>query len=252
MHYELSRNRQHREANRAEYDTFNVMLCDWPTNDGGEHPGKGRKLHRSNHHHDQKPESLRTTGASRLHKSCDQSKIERPLARFIFPFDMSRQRPSRNVYNSHEFYPGPAMSLNDCWAVYGSDSVVSRICDNRNSSVRGDNRSHALNNDPREREAKKCRAQNMAQDRTVSGHTASRIPQRPAKRKDLRELAFPNPGLRHHGMEFFVVRPPIESQRQFNRGVTVAETLKKAHRASLAEPDAMFALLQHRAFRGEL
>jgi hypothetical protein len=92
----------------------------------------------------------------------------------------------------------------------------------------------------------------MTQDRTVSGHTASRIPQRPAKREDLRELAFPNPGPWHQGMEFFVILPPIESQREFARRVTAAETLKKAHRVSLAEPDALFASLQHRAFRGGL
>jgi type I restriction enzyme S subunit len=30
------------------------------------------------------------------------------------------------------------------------------------------------------------------------------------------------------------------------------ETLKSAHRTSLAELDALFASLQHRAFRGEL
>jgi type I restriction enzyme S subunit len=30
------------------------------------------------------------------------------------------------------------------------------------------------------------------------------------------------------------------------------EKLKAAHRASLAEMDALFASLQHRAFRGEL
>jgi type I restriction enzyme S subunit len=46
--------------------------------------------------------------------------------------------------------------------------------------------------------------------------------------------------------------PPLPSQREFARRVTAVEKLKTAHRASLAELDALFAALQHRAFRGEL
>ncbi len=46
--------------------------------------------------------------------------------------------------------------------------------------------------------------------------------------------------------------PPITLQREFARRVTAVERLKTAHRASLAELDALFATLQHRAFRGEL
>jgi type I restriction enzyme S subunit len=46
--------------------------------------------------------------------------------------------------------------------------------------------------------------------------------------------------------------PPISLQREFARRVGVVEKLKTAHRASLAELDALFATLQHRAFRGEL
>jgi type I restriction enzyme S subunit len=46
--------------------------------------------------------------------------------------------------------------------------------------------------------------------------------------------------------------PPIPLQREFARRVTAVEKLKTAHRASLAELDALFATLQHRAFRGEL
>jgi type I restriction enzyme, S subunit len=46
--------------------------------------------------------------------------------------------------------------------------------------------------------------------------------------------------------------PPIELQREFARRVTAVEKLKTAHRASLVELDALFASLQHRAFRGEL
>lgn len=46
--------------------------------------------------------------------------------------------------------------------------------------------------------------------------------------------------------------PPITLQREFARRVTAVEALKMAQRASLAELDALFATLQHRAFRGEL
>ena len=46
--------------------------------------------------------------------------------------------------------------------------------------------------------------------------------------------------------------PPLALQREFARRVVVVEKLKAAQRASLAELDALFAALQHRAFRGEL
>jgi type I restriction enzyme S subunit len=46
--------------------------------------------------------------------------------------------------------------------------------------------------------------------------------------------------------------PPIELQREFARRVQAVEKLKTAQRASLAELDALFSTLQHRAFRGEL
>ena len=46
--------------------------------------------------------------------------------------------------------------------------------------------------------------------------------------------------------------PSEEWQREFARRVTAVEALKTAQRASLAELDALFATLQHRAFRGEL
>jgi type I restriction enzyme S subunit len=46
--------------------------------------------------------------------------------------------------------------------------------------------------------------------------------------------------------------PPLELQQEFSRRVAAVEKLKAAHRASLAEMDALFASLQHRAFRGEL
>ncbi len=46
--------------------------------------------------------------------------------------------------------------------------------------------------------------------------------------------------------------PPLPLQREFARRVTAVERLKTSHRASLAELDALFATLQHRAFKGEL
>lgn len=48
------------------------------------------------------------------------------------------------------------------------------------------------------------------------------------------------------------ILPPLDLQRDFVRGVVAVEKLKTAHRASLVELDALFATLQHRAFRGEL
>lgn len=46
--------------------------------------------------------------------------------------------------------------------------------------------------------------------------------------------------------------PPLELQREFARRLASLERLKVAQRDSRAEIDALFASLQHRAFRGEL
>jgi type I restriction enzyme S subunit len=46
--------------------------------------------------------------------------------------------------------------------------------------------------------------------------------------------------------------PPFPLQQQFAGDVAAVDKLKSAHRASLAKLDALFASLQHRAFRGEL
>jgi len=46
--------------------------------------------------------------------------------------------------------------------------------------------------------------------------------------------------------------PPLELQREFTCRVTSVERVKTAHLASLSKLDALFATLQHRAFRGEL
>jgi type I restriction enzyme S subunit len=67
-----------------------------------------------------------------------------------------------------------------------------------------------------------------------------------------RVVAQPNINAKQYGMELSVPLPPIELQREFARRVTAVEALKTAQRASLAELDALFATLQHRAFKGEL
>ncbi len=46
--------------------------------------------------------------------------------------------------------------------------------------------------------------------------------------------------------------PALPLQQEFARRIAAVERLKSAHRAHLAELDALFASLQHRAFRGEL
>jgi type I restriction enzyme S subunit len=51
---------------------------------------------------------------------------------------------------------------------------------------------------------------------------------------------------------FRLPAPPLSLQNDFARRVAAVEKLRTAHRASLAEMDALFASLQHRAFRGEL
>ena len=46
--------------------------------------------------------------------------------------------------------------------------------------------------------------------------------------------------------------PPLPLQQEFARRVEAIERLKTTHRESLTQLDALFASLQHRAFRGEL
>jgi type I restriction enzyme S subunit len=52
--------------------------------------------------------------------------------------------------------------------------------------------------------------------------------------------------------EMPVAVPPISLQHEFACRVAAVERVKAAQRASLAKLDALFASLQHRAFRGEL
>ena len=49
-----------------------------------------------------------------------------------------------------------------------------------------------------------------------------------------------------------IILPPRPAQDKFARQANAVEKLKAAHHASHAELDALFASLQHRAFRGEL
>ncbi len=46
--------------------------------------------------------------------------------------------------------------------------------------------------------------------------------------------------------------PPLTLQQEFAHRIEAVEKLKAVHRASLSELNALFASLQHRAFRGEL
>jgi type I restriction enzyme, S subunit len=48
------------------------------------------------------------------------------------------------------------------------------------------------------------------------------------------------------------ILPPLELQQKFTQRVKAIEELKTTHQKSLTELDALFASLQHRAFRGEL
>ncbi|OFW15301.1 MAG: hypothetical protein A3H29_04965 [Acidobacteria bacterium RIFCSPLOWO2_02_FULL_67_21] len=61
------------------------------------------------------------------------------------------------------------------------------------------------------------------------------------------------PGLNFEQIRRFQVPvPPVPQQGRFAQRVDTVEKLKVVHRASLAELDALFTSLQHRAFRGEL
>ena len=49
-----------------------------------------------------------------------------------------------------------------------------------------------------------------------------------------------------------ITLPPLPLQKAFAARIAAIENLKTTHRASLTQLDALFASLQHRAFRGEL
>jgi len=71
----------------------------------------------------------------------------------------------------------------------------------------------------------------------------------------LRMSPIPNLGYSRHMREVKRLRymvPPLALQETFAHRITAIETLKTTHHAALAALDALFASLQHRAFRGEL
>jgi type I restriction enzyme S subunit len=68
---------------------------------------------------------------------------------------------------------------------------------------------------------------------------------------ELRTVAQPTLNIKQLA-ETPVMLPPFPLQQQFAGDVAAVDKLKSAHRASLAKLDALFASLQHRAFRGEL
>jgi len=79
----------------------------------------------------------------------------------------------------------------------------------------------------------------------------------PTKRREIQKLAGGSagsmPNISKARLQTTDVEvPPLPLQREFARRVGAVEKLKTAQRASLAELDALFAALQHRAFRGEL
>jgi type I restriction enzyme S subunit len=79
----------------------------------------------------------------------------------------------------------------------------------------------------------------------------------PTKRRDIQKLAGGTagsmPNISKARLQTVPIEvPPLALQQDFARRIAAVEKLKAAHRASLAELDALFAALQHRAFRGEL
>jgi type I restriction enzyme S subunit len=79
----------------------------------------------------------------------------------------------------------------------------------------------------------------------------------PTQRKQVQKLASGTsgsmPNISKARLEAMSVpSPPIRLQEEFVRRIAAVENLKMAHRVSLAQLDALFASLQHRAFRGEL
>ena len=68
-------------------------------------------------------------------------------------------------------------------------------------------------------------------------------------RQDFHRLRTVGPVVRTTRLPFM---PPLPLQRRFAAIVESVERQKARQRAHLAELDALFASLQHRAFRGEL
>lgn len=68
---------------------------------------------------------------------------------------------------------------------------------------------------------------------------------------ELRTVSQPTLNIEQIGL-LQVLVPSLPLQQEFARRVQAIDRLKAKHRQSLAEMDALFASLQHRAFRGEL
>jgi type I restriction enzyme S subunit len=72
-------------------------------------------------------------------------------------------------------------------------------------------------------------------------------------RLGIRERGAVMPGLNMQVIkELMIPVPPLPLQREFSAQMSAVERLKASQRASLAKLDALFASLQHCAFRGEL
>lgn len=79
----------------------------------------------------------------------------------------------------------------------------------------------------------------------------------PTKRRNIQKLAGGSassmPNISKAKLQTTLIEvPPLPLQQEFAHRAEAVEKLKAAHRASLSELDALFASLQHRAFRGEL
>lgn len=79
----------------------------------------------------------------------------------------------------------------------------------------------------------------------------------PTKRREIQKLAGGTagsmPNISKSRLQTIPIEvPPLDFQRDFSRRVAAVEKLRVLHRAALDTMDAMFASLQHRAFRGEL
>jgi type I restriction enzyme, S subunit len=79
---------------------------------------------------------------------------------------------------------------------------------------------------------------NSSQGKTILSRLTRRAAQAHLNADQLRKIEF--------------IAPRVELRKEFARRVRAVEKLKTTQRASLAELDALFATLQHRAFRGGL
>lgn len=69
--------------------------------------------------------------------------------------------------------------------------------------------------------------------------------------RGIRGIAVPDLGMGEI-RNFKIILPPLPLQQAYAKRIQAIEALKANHRAALAELDALFTALQHRAFRGEL